>query len=287
MMLTLQSQRFSASRASRIKVRLLAQRNSPLTRTLSISWQIVSRRMVYAPVVPDRQVIRIIPSKPDLQIMVFHNQLDEPIQQVVALCFRHFINTLSMMSDRIDAFPPGHRVGADDRMYSFQVRTHILRCAPLCAVELESILGCSLAENWLRIGGGKSFEELLVSWRNAIIDLVTGSPECISSSFWHFGKPQDSIVAWDRLEGDIAVPTLLCALLSLQPVGVECLRFFGGDDTDFVVFAAKPTSAIHYWMDVQLGSTRLSRELSKTLDKLFLQIIVQVVLLAEEYNSSL
>lgn len=58
-------------------------------------------------------------------------------------------------------------------------------------------------------------------------------------------QTQNHIVAWYRLESDIAVPALLRALLLVlgagdEPEGllVNLLALLGADDADFVIFAA-------------------------------------------------
>lgn len=74
-----------------IKVRLLPQTDSPrplpLAQTLftDIVWR---SRVIDAAIVPDGEIIDIVPSVTDLQVVILDNQADEPIQEILGLVFR-------------------------------------------------------------------------------------------------------------------------------------------------------------------------------------------------------
>lgn len=53
---------------------------------------------------------------PDLQIVVFDNQIHKPIQQSPALLLRQPVDTLDMMPDSEDGLPACDRVRANDGM---------------------------------------------------------------------------------------------------------------------------------------------------------------------------
>ena len=78
-------QRFSSRRTLRIEVRSLPQthRSLSLSRTLSIV--VVRRGVVYTSIVPDCDVPWILPLESDLQVVVFCDQPQEPVDQVCAL----------------------------------------------------------------------------------------------------------------------------------------------------------------------------------------------------------
>lgn len=57
--------------AVRVQVRLLTQTNSPLPGPRALI--IESRRMIHAPVIPNCQIIHILPPLADLQIVILHN----------------------------------------------------------------------------------------------------------------------------------------------------------------------------------------------------------------------
>ncbi len=87
------------------------------------------------------------------------------------------------------------------------------------------------------------------------------------------------------------MPALLSTLLLLrleeQFIPIDFLSLLGGDDTDFIVFPTQLTSRIGDGMNMEFGCGRLAGELAETLNELFLQVIVYIVLLAEEHHTSL
>lgn len=109
--------------------------------------------------------------------MVLVDQVEEPLQEMVALLLCHAIDVPHMTSDGEDALPPSDRVGADDWVDRLEVESDVLWCATGLAVELEPTLLGDFLEVWLGKGPCQPFQELLVWLADAIIDLVTGSPE--------------------------------------------------------------------------------------------------------------
>lgn len=71
--------------AVRIQIRLLTQTNSPLPRPRALI--IKSRRMIHTPIIPNRQIIHILPPLADLQVVILHDQLNKPVQRMLALFF--------------------------------------------------------------------------------------------------------------------------------------------------------------------------------------------------------
>jgi hypothetical protein len=59
--------------------------------------------MIHAAIVPDRNIVWVDPSVPDLQIMVFHDKLQKPIHQVPALVFGDFVDALGVGANCEDA----------------------------------------------------------------------------------------------------------------------------------------------------------------------------------------
>jgi hypothetical protein len=70
--------------------------------------------MIHTAVIPDCQVIDILPSVPDLKIMVLYNKLDEPIQSTSTLFGSKLIDMLHVVAHRKYRFPSGYRIGTDD-----------------------------------------------------------------------------------------------------------------------------------------------------------------------------
>ena len=90
----------------------------------------------------------------DLQVVVFHNQLDEPVQQRLRFQGRHVVDVLHVGADCEDGLPPCHRVGANDGMDGGELFANVGGGAPGVGVEFEvTCFGC-LVELGLRVGGG-------------------------------------------------------------------------------------------------------------------------------------
>lgn len=72
--------------------------------------------MIHASVIPNRQIIHVLPLMSDLQVMVFDNQLHKPIQCLLTLFFRQSIDVLHMVPDSKDGLPSSNGVRADHGM---------------------------------------------------------------------------------------------------------------------------------------------------------------------------
>lgn len=66
-------------------------------------------------------VILVLPLQADLQVVVLVDQVKEPLQEVVALLLRDAVDISHMASNRKDALPPCHRVGAHDWVYCLEL----------------------------------------------------------------------------------------------------------------------------------------------------------------------
>jgi hypothetical protein len=179
-----------------------------------------------------------------------------------------------------------YRVGPDDWVSRLEFGTHVLRGPSLAAVQGEAVPRGRLLELGLRIGPRQGLEELLVRRRDPVVDLVARGPEGVAARPGQLGQAQDGVVAGDGLKGDVAVPAALAALLPDEAVRVELLVLLRRDDADVVVLAAQATAAVGDRVDVQLGGGGLARELTKALDELLLEVVVEVILLAEEDHTS-
>lgn len=88
--------------ALRVVVRLLTQTDSsaPLALAQPVLKNIIGGgRVVNTPVVPNGNIIHILPLEADLQIMVFDDELDEPVKEVLALLIREAMDALDVVSD--------------------------------------------------------------------------------------------------------------------------------------------------------------------------------------------
>jgi hypothetical protein len=61
-------------------------------------------------------IIRILPLVSQLTVVLFNDQLQEPIEKALALIWRHVIDTFSVVANSKKALPARHRVSADNRM---------------------------------------------------------------------------------------------------------------------------------------------------------------------------
>jgi hypothetical protein len=106
-----------------------------------------------------------------------------------------------------------------------------------------------------------------------------------SSGRGQLGHAKTGIVAGDGLKGNVRVPLALLALLLAKELVVDLLGLNGGDDTDLVVDVLA-SAGVHDRVNMQFRSRGLARELAEALDELLLQLVGQVVLLAEEDDAT-
>ena len=106
-----------------------------------------------------------------------------------------------------------------------------------------------------------------------------------------FRQPQDSVVARHGLERDIRMPPVFPALLLGPRIQrralVELLRLQRADDAYLIVRAAVLTARVRHRVDVQFRGAGLAGKLAEPLSELFLEIVVQTVLRAEEDDAAL
>ena len=135
--------------------------------------------MEHGTVVPNCEVIDILPFVADLQVMIFHNKLNEPVEKVARLGFAKSIDLLDVMARTEDALPACDGVCADHWVDGFEELANVLRRTALGAVDLEAIPLGSIVKSWLSVCCGQSLEKLLEWLRNPVVDLVAGSPQSV------------------------------------------------------------------------------------------------------------
>lgn len=103
---------------------------------------------------------------------------------------------------------------------------------------------------------------------------------------WQLRQAQRGVVGGHGLERDVAVPLGAGLLLGADLVGrvlaVELLVLHGADGADLRVLAAELALRVEDGVNVQARSLGSAGELAEAQDKLFLQVIGEVVLGAEE-----
>lgn len=147
--------------------------------------------MVHTPVIPDGEIIRVLPLVADLQIVVIDEQSHEPCEESLTLLLSHVVNLGNVMAECEDGLPARDGVGADDGVDGFEELADILGSTALSSEELEAVLLGGLVEARLGVGGGQGVEEFLVWFRDAVVQFVAGGPEgvydllsALISGFW-------------------------------------------------------------------------------------------------------
>ena len=97
--------------------------------------------------------------------MVLVDQIQEPLQKLLALLFRDPIDVFHVPANREDALPPSDRVSTHHWMDSLENAANVLRRTTLLVVEAETVLLSRLLEVWLLKGDSKGLKELLVRRR--------------------------------------------------------------------------------------------------------------------------
>lgn len=132
--------------------------------------------MVHASVVPNSQVIYILPAIADLQVMVLDNQLDKPVEEMTGLLLGQPVDLLHMRSHRENALPTSYRVCADHWMVGFERITYVVRRTAGSGEDSETILLSCLCKSGLRVVGGERVEEALEGSRYTIVQFVSRCP---------------------------------------------------------------------------------------------------------------
>lgn len=125
--------------------------------------------MVHTPVIPDREIVGVLPPVTDLQIVVIDEQSHEPGQQRLALELGDVVHLGHVLADGEHGLPAGDRVGANDGVDGLEQLADVLGGAARLGEELEAVAGGGLVEAWLRVGGGQGLEEALVWLRDAVV----------------------------------------------------------------------------------------------------------------------
>lgn len=125
------------------------------------------------------EIVRVLPTEAHLQIVILDDQAHEPVKKMSALLICNTIDLLDMAANCENTLPPSDWVGADHRMLSAQFLANILGSSARTRVNLEAVLLGNVVEARLGIGGSQALEELLVWLREAVVDLITGSPQRI------------------------------------------------------------------------------------------------------------
>lgn len=122
-------------------------------------------------------IIRVLPSEADLQVMSVVNEIQEPLQQLLALFISETVDVLNVATDREDALPSSHGVCSHNGVNCLELSAHVLRGSTRLVIQLETGSLSNVTEAGLLKGSSQRLEEFLVGLADAVIDFIAGGPE--------------------------------------------------------------------------------------------------------------
>jgi hypothetical protein len=122
-------------------------------------------------------VIGVLPLESGLQVVVVIDQIQEPLEQVLALLLCDTVDVRDVSANGEDALPSRDGVGSHDWVDGLEVAADILRGATRLFIELEALAIGNVAEAGLLKGCRQSLEELLVGLADFVVDFISGCPE--------------------------------------------------------------------------------------------------------------
>lgn len=109
--------------------------------------------------------------------MVLVDQVQEPLEQVVALRLRQPVDVAREAAHGEDALPAGHGVRPHDGVHGLQVGARVLGAPARGRVQGQAVPAGDVPEVVPLEGGREALEELLVGRRDAVVDFVAGGPQ--------------------------------------------------------------------------------------------------------------
>ena len=190
-------QRLTPALAVGIEIRTLATPNRTISAPITEPHKVESSTMERTPVVPNGDIVDVLPTEPDLQVVVVFQKLLEPRQEHIAFLLRYAVDELAVLADGVQTLPAGDGIGSNDRVFGisalcvlgvtsglkltdrFELTTSVLSCPTRLLVKLEATsLSCS-DEVRSPKGAGETFEEFLHWRRDAVVQFVSGGPQCV------------------------------------------------------------------------------------------------------------
>lgn len=114
------SKRFSSTGTLWIEIWSFPYSDSPISKPLAKTIVVERCSMKNTSIIPNSNIILILPPEPYLQIVIVQHKPHKPIQQILALLGSDTIYMLDMASNRENRFPTGDRVGSHDWMHGFE-----------------------------------------------------------------------------------------------------------------------------------------------------------------------
>ena len=129
--------------------------------------------MIDGSVIPDGQVVDMLPLEADLEVVVLHNQLDKPVEEVLALLVREAVDALDVVADGEHGLPPRYWVGSNEGVNGLENLADVLGSAAGGRVDGEVVALGGVVEERLSVVSSKSVEELPQLGGDAIVELIT------------------------------------------------------------------------------------------------------------------
>lgn len=132
----------SPAHGFRIKVRSFPNTHGPETHPIAQPLALkVGRGCVYhASIVPNGHVILVIPPVSNLNIMIQHNHLMQPVQHPLAFGVSHAIDELDMCAEGINAVPASDRISANPWVDGTKLFSGVLRRTPRLLIISDTVL---------------------------------------------------------------------------------------------------------------------------------------------------
>lgn len=137
------------------------------------------RGMIGAAIVPDSHVVDVLPAQPDVQVVVLDHQVDEALEEVVALVPGEAVDARDVVADGEDRVPPGDGVGPDHGVRRLEDDADVLG-GPARPGEHGQVVGRGgLREVGVGAVRGEGAQEGAQRRRDAVVQLVSRCPECV------------------------------------------------------------------------------------------------------------
>ena|ERR1700749_1582145 len=109
----------------------------------------------------------------NLEVLILGNYLQEPVQCLLTLSLCEAINAGDMVSNTKYRLPARYGISTNNWMHSLQLGPNILRGASGLAIEFKTIGLGAFFKTWLSVCRGQILEELLIWFRQAIVELIS------------------------------------------------------------------------------------------------------------------
>lgn len=108
--------------------------------------------------------------------MVLIHQVDEPVEQCLALFFCHTIDVLDMSAYWKDTLPTRDGIRSDNWMNSLELASNVLWRATSLVIKFKISSFRRIDKSWLSKGCRQCLQELLIWLADAIVDFVARGP---------------------------------------------------------------------------------------------------------------